>query len=210
MKNLLNMLFSSARAKIMPLWIKLRMWTTPAFLRSKVLVKIREFFTRLVDVRPRDKWDYYPVFRWLVSKRLAFALVVALGVASLLYLSAMFPNDLLQGGGIPTYGYRSIPLKFYTGTVNILAKGGYVAYTGQVDGGVASGKGTLYAADGSTVYDGEFANSMYNGEGTLYYPNGSPQYAGLLPGGAGWPLSPIPGGPVRGSQGALLSHRTGV
>ena len=178
MKNLLNMLFSSARAKIMPLWIKLRMWTTPAFLRSKVLVKIREFFTRLVDVRPRDKWDYYPVFRWLVSKRLAFALVVALGVASLLYLSAMFPNDLLQGGGIPTYGYRSIPLKFYTGTVNILAKGGYVAYTGQVDGGVASGKGTLYAADGSTIYDGEFANSMYNGEGTLYYPNGSPQYVG--------------------------------
>ena len=181
MKKLLNMLFTSARAKIMPLWIKLRMWTSPAFLRSKVLVKIREFFSRLVDVRPRNKRDYYPIFRWLVSKRLAFALVVALGLVSLLYISMMLPEDFGRGGGggsIPTYQYRAIPLKFHTGTVNILAKDGYVAYTGEVDGGAASGKGTLYAADGSTVYEGQFANSMYNGDGTLYYPNGSPKYVG--------------------------------
>ena len=179
MKNLLNMLFSSARAKIMPLWIKLRMWTSPAFLRSKVLVKVREFFSKLVDVRPRDKRDYYPIFRWLVSKRLAFALVVALGLVSLLYISSMLPDNLLKdGGGVPTYKYRAIPLKFHTGTVNILAKDGHVAYTGEVDGGAASGQGTLYAADGSTVYEGQFENSMYNGEGTLYYPNGSPKYVG--------------------------------
>lgn len=179
MKNLLNMLFSSARAKIMPLWIKLRMWTSPAFLRSKVLVKVREFFSKLVDVRPRDKRDYYPIFRWLVSKRLAFALVVALGLVSVLYISSMLPDGFMKdGGGIPTYKYRAIPLKFHTGTVNILAKDGYVAYTGEVDGGAASGQGTLYAADGSTVYEGQFANSMYNGEGTLYYPNGSPKYVG--------------------------------
>ena len=179
MKNLLNMLFSSARAKIMPLWIKLRMWTSPAFLRSKVLVKVREFFSKLVDVRPRDKRDYYPIFRWLVSKRLAFALVVALGLVSLLYISSMLPdNRLKDGGGVPTYKYRAIPLKFHTGTVNILAKDGHVAYTGEVDGGAASGQGTLYAADGSTVYEGQFENSMYNGEGTLYYPNGSPKYVG--------------------------------
>lgn len=179
MRNLLNIMFSAARAKIMPLWIKLRMWTSPAFLRSKVLVKVREFFTKLVDVRPRDKRDYYPVFRWLVSKRLAFALVVALGLVSLLYISMMLPDDLLgSSGGIPTYKYRAIPLKFHTGTVNILARDGYVAYTGEVDGGVASGQGTLYAADGSTVYEGQFANSMYNGNGTLYYPNGNPRYVG--------------------------------
>lgn len=179
MKNLLTMLFSSARAKIMPLWIKLRMWTSPAFLRSKVLVKIREFFSKLLDVRPRNKRDYYPIFRWLVSKRLAFALVVALGLVSLLYVSAMLPDNLLKdSGGVPTYKYRSIPLKFHSGTVNILAKGGYVAYTGEVDGGSASGQGTLYAADGSIVYEGQFANSMYNGEGTLYYSNGSPKYVG--------------------------------
>ena len=179
MKNLLKLLFSSARAKIMPLWIKLRMWTSPAFLRSKVLLKVREFFTKLVDVRPRDKRDYYPVFRWLVSKRLAFALVVALGLASLLYISNMLPEHFTRdSGSVPTYKYRSIPLKFHSGTVNILAKDGYVAYTGDVDSGVASGQGTLYAADGSTVYEGQFANSMYNGDGTLYYPNGSPRYVG--------------------------------
>ena len=179
MKNLLNMLFASARAKIMPLWIKLRMWTSPAFLRSKVLVKIREFFSKLLDVRPRDKRDYYPIFRWLVSKRLAFALVVALGLVSLMYISAMLPDSFMKdSGSVPTYKYRAIPLKFHTGTVNILAKDGRVAYTGEVDGGAASGQGTLYAADGSTVYEGQFANNMYNGEGTLYYPNGSPQYVG--------------------------------
>ena len=178
-RNLLNMLFSSARAKIMPLWIKLRMWTSPAFLRSRVLVKIREFFSNLLDVRPRDRRDYYPILRWLVSKRLAFALVVALGLVSLLYISAMLPDDLLRGnGGVPTYKYRAIPLKFYTGTVNILARDGHVAYSGEVDGGAASGQGTLYAAGGSTVYEGQFENSMYNGQGTLYYPNGVLKYTG--------------------------------
>ena len=179
MKNLLNMLFSAARAKIMPLWIKLRMWTSPAFLRSKVLIKVREFFSKLVDVRPRDKRDYYPIFRWLVSKRLAFALVVALGLVSVLYITKMLPDNFTKdSGGIPTYKYRAVPLKFHTGTVNILAKDGHVAYTGEVDGGAASGQGTLYAADGSTVYEGQFENSMYNGEGTLYYPNGGPKYVG--------------------------------
>lgn len=179
MKNLLDLLFSSARAKIMPLWIKLRMWTSPAFLRSKVLVKIREFFSKLLDVRPRNKRDYYPIFRWLVSKRLAFALTVALGLVSVLYISSMLPDQSLKdSGGVPTYKYRAIPLKFYTGTVRILAKDGYVAYIGEVDGGVASGQGTLYAADGSTVYEGQFENSMYNGEGTQYYRNGRPRYVG--------------------------------
>lgn len=177
-KNLLNMLFSTARAKVMPLWIKLRMWTSPAFLRTKVLARIRDFFSKLLDVRPRNKRDYYPVFRWLVSKRLAFALVVALGLASVLYISAMLPEHGNGGEQIPTYRYRSIPLKFYTGTVNILAKDGYVAYTGEVADGAAAGQGALYDADGKIVYEGQFANSMYNGKGTLYYPSGNLRYAG--------------------------------
>lgn len=180
MKNLLQILYSAARAKIMPLVIKLRMWTSPAFLKSRVLIKIREFFTRLLDVRPRDKGDYYPLFRWLVSKRLAFALVVAVGLGCLLLITQMVPDNALGGGDgdIPTYKYRSLPLKFYSGTVHILARDGYVAYSGQVDKGMAVGEGTLYAADGSTVYEGQFDNSMYNGEGTLFYPNGAPHYVG--------------------------------
>ena len=180
MNQLLNMLIASARAKIMPLWIKLRMWSSPAFLKSQVLVRIREFFTKLLDVKPRNKWDYYSLFRWQVSKRLAFAIVVALGLVASLYIALTLPKDFLKGDGnaIPTYQYRSIPLKFYSGKVRILAREGYVAYGGNVDGGAASGDGVLYAADGSKVYEGQFANSMYNGTGTRYYPNGLPRYIG--------------------------------
>ena len=180
MRNLLNILFSTARAKFMPLWIKLRMWTTPTFLKTKVLTRVREFFSKLLDVRPRHKKDYYSILGWLVSKRLAFALVVLLGIVSAMYISAMLPQGLLGGssGGVRTYGYRSIPLRFYSGTVNITARGGYVAYTGQVDKGAANGEGSLYAADGSLVYEGAFADNMYNGQGKQYYPSGVPQYVG--------------------------------
>lgn len=174
------MLIASARAKIMPLWIKLRMWTSPTFLKSRVLVGIREFFAKLLDIKPRDKWDYYGLFNWQISKRLAFLLVVALGLAAGLYIALTLPSDFLSGesNGIPTYEYRSIPLKFHSGKVRILAREGYVAYDGNVDGGAATGDGTLYAADGSKVYEGQFANNMYNGTGTRYYPSGLPMYVG--------------------------------
>ncbi len=178
MRNILNMLMITVRSKIMPLWLKLRMWTSTTFLRSKLLAKVREFFINLLDVRPRDKRDYYPIFRWLVSKRLAFALVVGLGIVSTIYISAMLPSRRAESGETPTYRYRSLPLKFHSGTVNILGKDGYLAYTGEVDKGAANGKGTLFAPDGSIVYEGEFAESMYSGSGTLYYKNGSPRYVG--------------------------------
>ena len=180
MKNLLTILIGAARAKMMPLWIKLRMWSSPTFLKAQVLVRIREFFTKLLDVKPRNKWDYYSVFRWQVSKRLAFALVVALGLVAALYIAVTLPKDFLsgEGGGVPTYEYRAIPLKFHSGKVRILAREGYLAYDGTVDGGAAQGDGILYAADGSKVYEGQFGNSMYNGNGTLYYPGGLPRYIG--------------------------------
>lgn len=181
LNNIFNLLIATIRAKVMPLWIKLRLWSDPAYIRTRGLVKVREFFVSLLDVRPRDKRDYYPVFRWLVSKRLAFAAVVAVGLVAVIYISSVLPEGFLQGGnadGIPTYKYRSIPLKFYSGSVQILAREGYVAYSGNVDKGAATGQGTLYAADGSTVYEGAFSDNMYNGTGTLYYANGIPRYAG--------------------------------
>ena len=180
MQDLFNMLIAAARARIMPLWIKLRLWTRPEFIRTKIFAKIRTFFVNLLDVRPRNKRDYYPVFRWLVSKRLAFAAVVALGLAAVMYIAATLPEGFLSSNAdsIPTYKYRSIPLKFYSGAVKILARSGYVAYAGEVDRGAASGQGTLYASDGSTVYEGQFADNMYNGTGTLYYPSGIPRYTG--------------------------------
>lgn len=180
MQNLLDILIGAMRAKIMPLWNKLRLWTRPEYIRTKILTKIRNFFLSLLDVRPRNKRDYYPVFRWLVSKRLAFAAVVTLGLVAMMYIAATLPEDFFRGGsdGIPTYQYRSLPLKFHSGTVKILARAGHVAYIGEVDQGAASGQGTLYASDGSTVYEGQFADNMYNGTGTLYHPNGIPRYTG--------------------------------
>lgn len=180
MSGLLNILITSIRAKILPVWTKVRMWFSPGFFKAQVLTKIREFFTKLLDVKPRHKRDYYSVFAWLVSKRLAFALVVALAFLSAAYIAAVLPSDFLSGtsGGIPTYKYRAIPLKFHSGPVKILARNGYVAYEGQVDNGAANGNGVLYDAQGNTVYKGEFANNMYNGTGTLYYPHGVAQYEG--------------------------------
>lgn len=181
MKNLLSMLIAAVRAKILPLWIRVRMWTTPTFLRTRGLQKVRDFLIKLLDVRPKHKRDYYGVFGWLVSKRLAFALVVALGLGAALYITSVLPESGSGGaGGVPTYQYRSIPLKFHSGAVRIKARGGYIAYEGQVDKGAASGDGILYNAQGSVVYEGQFADNRYNGNGTLYYPGGTPQYEGTF------------------------------
>ncbi len=180
MNNLFNILISAVRSKIMPIWIKLRMWFSPSFIKSKVLVKIREFFVKLLDVKPRNKQDYYQIFNWMISKRLAFALVVVLGLVAAFIISSSLPEGFFGGEKEPidTYKYRSASLKFHSGNVRILARDGYVAYEGEVSEGAANGAGTLFAADGATVYNGQFANNMYNGDGTFYYPSGTPKYIG--------------------------------
>lgn len=178
--NLMSIMVYAIRAKLMPVWVKIRRWFTPAYLWATLSNWVRKFFGKVLDVRPRDSGDYYTFFQWLVSKRLAVAVVVGLAVCSILYINAVLPDDFFSGdsGGVRTYQYRSIPLKFCSGNVNILGKGGYLAYSGAVDKGAASGQGILYAPDGSTVYEGQFADSKYNGEGTLYYASGTPRYTG--------------------------------
>lgn len=182
MRNMFTLLFATLRAKVMPIWMKLKLWTSPAFIRTKVLAKVRDFFTRLLDVRPRHKKDYYGMFRWLVSKRLAFAIVIVLGMAAIVYIALMVPARFAgkdaAAAAIPTYKYRSIPLKFHEGTVQILARDGHVAYVGDVAKGSAAGSGTLYDKAGDLVYEGDFQSSMYNGQGTLYYPGGALRYRG--------------------------------
>jgi hypothetical protein len=181
LRKLFNTLFSAARAKITPLWTKLRFITSPSWWRTKGITKLRQAFTKLFDIRPKHRKDYYSIGRWLVSKRLAFALVIALAVLGLFYIFVMSPSALLKEGdgvSIRTYRYNAAPLKFYSGTVRILAKSKYVAYIGNVDGGEVTGDGTLYARDGHVVYEGSFDNCMYNGAGRLYYPSGVLEYAG--------------------------------
>lgn len=179
MKKLFDTLFSAFRAKATSLWNKVRLLLTPSFWQTKVISSLRQFFTKLFDVRPKDKKDYYPVFRWLVSKRLAYAVVISLCVACLVVLWQVGSGWIGKGGqGIPTYRYDSIVLKFYSGNVRVTAQDGYVAYIGAVDKGAAEGSGSLYNADGALVYEGAFSGSKYNGAGTLYYPGAGVRYTG--------------------------------
>jgi hypothetical protein len=99
LRKLFNTLFSAARAKITPLWTKLRFFTSPSWWRTKGITKLRQAFTKLFDIRPKHRRDYYPIGRWLVSKRLAFALVVALAVLGLFYIFIMSPTRAPQGRG---------------------------------------------------------------------------------------------------------------
>lgn len=181
MKKLFDTIFASLRAQFASLWNRLRRWTSPVFWRTRVFTALRRFFVNLFDMRPRHKKDYYGVFRWLVSKRLAFAAVVVLGVLCIAYLSLTLPKGFFTGNTattIRTYRYDAIPLKFYTGTVRILAADNHLVYLGQVKGAHCSGKGTLYHEDGGKIYEGQFENDMYNGDGTLYYPDGTVRYQG--------------------------------
>ena len=85
-----------------------------------------------------------------------------------------------ESATIPVFRYNSIPLKFQSGKVEILAADGHTAYIGEVSKGAASGQGDLYRADGSLLYSGAFSDSRYNGDGKLYYPNGVLQYEGAF------------------------------
>lgn len=180
MKNLFQVLLSSLKAKIIPLWTKLKLITNISFLKTRVFTKIRKFFSLLFDIRPRNKNDYVGFGRWLISKRLAIALIVVAGILSAYYIFYVNPPKAFtsDSGKIKTYSYNSLPLRFTTGRVNILARSGYTAYTGDVVKGEVKGVGTLFAPDGKVVYKGDFANNMYNGSGVLYYPSGSARYSG--------------------------------
>lgn len=191
MGNLFQILLSAIKAKIVPVWTKIKLWTNISFIRTRIFTVIRHFFTKMLDIRPRDKKDYYHIFGWMVSRRLAVALMLVVGVLSLYYLFVVNPPSVFSssGDGIKTYSYNSIPLRFTKGNVRILAKSKYVAYEGEVAKGAANGRGTLYRRDGSTVYEGMFENNKYNGDGRLYFETGQIQYTGSfkdnLPDGQG-------------------------
>lgn len=117
----------------------------------------------------------------MVSKRLAFAGVIALGIVCLTFISMNLPEQAAPADGensLPTYKYNSIPLKFIEGNVNILARDGHLAYTGPVTEGMVKGSGKLFDAEGNTVYEGEFDSNLFNGAGQLYYPEGALRYQG--------------------------------
>lgn len=172
------------KAKITPLVTKIKHFTSWNFLRTKLIARIREFFVRLFDVRPKNKKDYYECFGWLVSKKLAYAIVIVIGVLSMIYLvsirSMYLPQK--QEDGIKTYNYDDIMLRFAKGNVHIRGESGYLAYTGAVEKGGVNGYGTLYSPDGIILYQGNFEDNEYEGSGTQYYSDGTMHYKGNFSG----------------------------
>jgi hypothetical protein len=181
MNQFFNVLLSALRARITGLWTMLRLMVNPTFWATRGVTILRSFFARLFNIKPKHKHDYYPVFRWLVSKRLAFALVVVLGAVGLWYIFSMSPLLLHVGAAestIPSYRYRSPALKFHDGEVRILDAADKEAYVGAVSGGRANGQGRLFDAQGALLYAGAFKDSMYEGQGEAYHPNGAVRYKG--------------------------------
>ncbi len=177
--NLIQTLASSVEAKIVPLAAKVKQWVSWKQIRAKLLPKIHGFVSSLFNVRPRNAKDYFEVFGWLVSRRLAFAVMTVAGVLSLSYLVSIRASMASDGAeGIRTYAYDSIMLRFVKGKVRITGKGGYLAYEGEVEGGSATGYGTLYRRSGMVVYRGYFDKNRYQGSGSCYYDTGSMHYTG--------------------------------
>lgn len=180
--NLFQILLQALKTRILPIVTRLKLILSPNYLKARLTEGLRSFFTNILNVRPRDKDDYYPVGRWLVSKRLAFAVVLVIGVLSLVYImmswSALFPGR--ANDGIKTYSYNNVLLKFAKGTVRIKGKSGYLAYEGEVSDAACNGIGELRNPAGYVVYQGNFALSMYEGDGTQYYDDGSLHYQGTF------------------------------
>ncbi len=180
MGNLFQVMINAIKARFTRIVTKIRMFTQKDYLKTRVIERIRQFFQRLFSVKPKDKDDYYGVFGWLISKKLAFAIVIIVGVLSLIYTYYTYPS-LFPGKNtdyIKTYPYNSIMLKFAKGDVRITGKSKYLAYDGSVSKGKCNGFGTLYNPAGNVVYQGNFENSMYEEQGNFYYPDGTMHYMG--------------------------------
>lgn len=154
--------------KIGPMITNIRKFFSPTYIKSKLKVHIRETLTKLFDFKPKDKHDYYTIGRWMLAKKLAFSIVVALLLVNAFVLSQVLPAGSEGASGYKTYAYNSYGLKFYEGNVHILNEDNNVAYTGTVKDGQVEGQGLLYDAIGTLVYEGAFSNNQYNGVGTLY------------------------------------------
>ena len=158
--NLFNILIQTLKSRLTPLVAKFRMWTSWTYLRSRLVVKIRDFFYSLLGIKPRNKNDYFTIGRLMISKRLAYAVVIVIGVASLWYIASersLF--ERFDESGVQTYRYNSLRLRMVKGRVRILGRSGYLAYDGMVDEGYAAGEGTLYNPQGNTVYVGEIVSA---------------------------------------------------
>ena len=177
-QNLFSVLWSSIKSKLSSLVSKLRLWLSWDYVRTRIIGRIRDFFVKLFNIKPKNKDDYYTVFRWMISKRLAYLIVIVIGVLSIWYIASTKQLFSRSSAGIPTYSYNSFMLRMAKGKVRITAKSGYVAYEGEVNKGYATGEGKLFNRNGVMLYTGQFEKNLYEGEGTQNYENGVLHYKG--------------------------------
>ena len=178
--NLFSVLFSTIKSRFASIVSKLRLWLSWNYVRTRIIGGIRDFFFRLLDVKPKNKNDYYQIFGWMVSKRLAYAIIIIVGVLSIWYIGATTKifSKLTSNGGMRTYSYNSILLRLAKDKVRIKARSGYVAYEGDVSKGYVTGEGSLYSPSHVMLYNGSFLKNRYEGEGSQYYSSGALHYTG--------------------------------
>ncbi len=178
--ELFTVLISTIKSRFASIVSKLRLWTSWNFIRTRIIGGIRDFFLGLLDVRPKNKDDYYTVFGWMVSKKLAYAAIVIIGVLSIWYIgsSTKVFAAFGQSGGLRTYNYDSMLLRFAKNKVRIKGKSGYIAYIGDVEKGYCTGQGELYSPDDILLYSGDFVKNQYEGSGNQYYDSGVIHYTG--------------------------------
>lgn len=181
-QNLFQIFWTTIKSKFASLVSKIKLWTSWNFVRTRIIGGIRNFFFKLLDVRPKSRDDYYSIFGWLVSKKLAYAIVVLIGVLSLWYIgsTSKIYSKFVESNGMRTYSYKSILLRLAKNKVRIKAKSGYIAYEGTVDKGYATGSGKLYSPYNVMLYEGAFEKNKYEGEGKQYYEDGSLHYQGAF------------------------------
>ncbi len=181
MNSLINVLIASMKSKVTKYCTLFKRMSNISIIKSFIISKVKKFFVTLFDIKPKNRQDYYTFGSLMVSKKLAFSLVVILAVFSI-YMVYLLQPDLFQisssTSGNSTYHYDSFALRFKEGSVNILAEDKHLAYVGQVGSGACNGSGKLYRKDGSLLYSGAFVNSVFEGNGTAYYTSGTKEYVG--------------------------------
>ncbi|MCR4657917.1 MAG: hypothetical protein K5770_17090 [Lachnospiraceae bacterium] len=180
--NIFSILISTIKSRFVNILAKLRMWTSWNFIRAKLTSIVRDLFTKVLNIKPKNKDDYFTVFGWMISKRLAYAVIVIVGVLSFWYISSTTKlfSSFTDNKGLRTYKYNSILLRLAEGNVRITGKSGFLAYEGNVSKGYAQGQGTLFSPDDITLYNGTFEKNMYEGNGKQYYESGALCYTGTF------------------------------
>lgn len=179
-QNLFTVLFSTIKSRFASLVSKIRLWTSWNYIRTRLTGLIRDFFYKLLDVRPKHKNDYYTIFGWMVSKRLAYFVIIMIGVLSIWYISVTTKifSSIGVTGGLRTYDYNSVLLRLADNKVRIRGKSKYIAYEGEVSKGYVTGEGTLFSPDEVVLYNGTFEKNKFEGAGTQYYDTGMLHYNG--------------------------------